>query len=44
MYFKFGIEQEQMTVEMMHLSKNKDLENLVEEFQVLTETIAEEMY
>lgn len=33
-----------MTVEMMHLSKNKELEALVEEFQILTETIVEEMY
>ena len=33
-----------MTVEMMHLSKNKELEALVEEFQLLTEDIAEEMY
>jgi hypothetical protein len=33
-----------MTVEMMHLSKNKELEARVEEFQILTETIVEEMY
>ena len=33
-----------MTVEVMHLSKNKELETLVEEFQLLTEDIAEEMY
>ena len=31
-------------MEMMHLSKNKELEALVEEFQILTETIVEEMY
>jgi hypothetical protein len=43
-FFRFGIEQEQITVEMMHLSKNKELETLVEEFQLLTEEIAEEMY
>lgn len=29
---------------MMHLSKNKELEDLVEQFQILTEEIVEEMY
>lgn len=33
-----------MTVDLMHLSKNKELEMLVEEFQSLTERIVEEMY
>ena len=33
-----------MTVDMMHLSKNKELEMMVEEFQVLTEQIVGEMF